>query len=229
MSIEHTLVREILCWLQDRHSNWRRNPGGPALKVFDRVHQRFTEFPEAGLKDLLSHNLQFDAENQNRYVFLEPINEGGGIVPMLSFRYDFRPNRAELRLRVALFVPDGNSGVAAIGCRFEPPEGPGTHDYFHAQMFREFKGASRGLCLPACPAWLPCSRPAFHLKAHDAVTLLISMVISLYGIDMAQDLRQTRFANELKCYMDKLCPTAAVPTSRPSTEPAAQRVRRPRR
>lgn len=228
MSIEHTLVREVLCWLQDRYWSWQRNPSGPALKFLDRVHQRFTEFPEAGLNELLAHHVEFDAGNQNKYIFLKPINEGGGIIPILSFHYNFQPSKAELRLRVALFVPDGNSDVAAIGCRFEPPEGPGTHNYFHAQMFREFRAVG-GSFLPSCPAWLPCSTPAFQLKAYDPVTLLISMVISLYGIGVVQDLGQTRFANELKCYIDKLCPTAAVPKSRPSAEPAGQRVKGPRR
>ena len=228
MSIEHTLVREILCWLQDRHGSWQRNPRGPALMLHERVHERYTPFPEKQLDDLLSHKLAFDSENENRYLFLEPIDKGTVIVPMLSFRYDFQRNKAELRLQVAIFVPNGNS-LAAIGCRFEPSEGAGAHDYFHAQMFRQFKGGRGGPCLPACPSWLPISRPAFQLKANDPVTLLISMLISLYGIDLAQDLRHAPFANELKPYMERLCPTV-VRKGRPAkTEPPSQRAKRTRK
>lgn len=207
MSIQHTLVRDILCWLQDRHGSWLRNPRGRALTVHQQVYQTYAAFPEKQLGKLLSAELEFDSASQNRYLFLEPIDKGT-IVPMLSFAYNFQRTNAELRLQVALFVPNGRT-VAAIGCRFEPSEGRGIHDYFHAQMFRQFKGRAAGPCLPCCPPWLPISRPAFPLKADDAVTLLISMLISLYGIDFAQDLRQASFGNALKPYMEKLCPTAA--------------------
>jgi hypothetical protein len=172
------------------------------------------------LEGLLSKNLVFDSSKQNRYLFLEPIHEGKDIFPVLSFRYNFRGNNAELRLQLALFVPH-DKDLAAIGCRFEPPEGPGTHNYHHAQMFRAFQQG--GEELPCCPPWLPTSRPAFHLKAYDAVTLLISMVISLYGIDRVQELGQGHLANELKPIMNELCPTVAVRESQPATTKAINR------
>jgi hypothetical protein len=228
MSTEHTrtLVRQILVWLDNRHSRWQRGPQGPASDLHERVHRILIPFSEAQLEGLLLKKLEFDSLQMNRYLFLEPIDEGASIVPVLSFGYSFQRSKAELRLRLALFVPHDND-LAAIGFRFEPPEGPGTHNYYHAQMFREFHGGGAGPCLPSCPPWLPTSRPAFHLKADDPVTLLISMVISLYGIDRVQEFRQATFANDLKSCMDKLCPRVPVGEDQPAAGgPINRRVRR---
>ena len=207
MTLQHTLMRDVLLWLQDRCGTWERNPSGPASRFHDRVRESYLGFSGIELEGLLTNRVEFDSSEQNRYLFLEPINEGRGIVPVLSFRYDFRGENAELRLRLALFVPHDNA-LAAIGCRFEPPEGPGDHDYYHAQMCRAFQKGGKEL--PCCPPWLPESWPAFHLKADDPVTLLICMVISLYGLRLAGELQQEPFANVLKHSMQKLCPTVAV-------------------
>jgi hypothetical protein len=224
MNMQHTLVRQILLWLQNRCGAWERNPRGPASTFHDLVHASYPGFSETELEGLLLNRSEFDSSEQNRYLFLEPIGEGPGIVPLLSFRYNFQGHNAELRLQLALFVLHDNS-LAAVGCRFEPSEGPGVHDYWHAQIFREFHG--RGPRLPRCPLWLPTSRPAFQLKADDPVTLLISMVISLYGFGSTHELQQAPFANALKPYMERLCPTGAVGKTQPAT--AARAGRRAKR
>jgi len=220
MTKQHSLVRQILLWLQNRYDPWGRNPRGPASKFHGRVHQTYSEFSETELEGLLSKRAEFDSSQQNRYLFLEPIDKGLGIVPVFAFRYDLRADKTGLWLQLALFIPDGNS-LAAIGCRFEPPEGRGTHNYFHAQLFRDFQGGANA-SLPACPPWLPTTQPAFPLKAHDPVALLICMVISLYGLDRVEDLLQAPFANELKPYMERLCGTAVA-------QPAAAGTARRRR
>jgi hypothetical protein len=224
VSMQRTLVRQILLWLQNRYGAWERNPRGPASRFHDRVHEAYPGFSVTQLECLLSNELEFDSSGQNRYLFLEPIDEGSGIVPVLAFRYNFRAHNAELRLQLALFVPHEND-LAAIGCRFETSEGPGTHDFHHAQLFRGFYGAG-GQCLPLCPPWLPTSRPAFQLKADDPVTLLVCMVISLYGLGSAGELQQASFANELKPSMQKLCPAVTVPkTQSATTKPTSRRVK----
>jgi hypothetical protein len=224
VNIQHTLVREILVWLHDLNAQWQRDQRGPASKFYPQVHVNHPRFSQPQL-EALSKQAVFNSSDQNQYLFLEPINDGEGIVPVLSFRYDFRGGSAELWLQLALFTfHDGN--LAAIGCRFEPPEGRGPHDYFHAQMLRSFRGRAGLSGLPGCPPWLPTSRPAFHLKADDAVTLLISMVISLYGLGRARDLQETSFANELKPYMNRLCPTDGVRGNQPV---AAGPINRPAR
>lgn len=228
MTLQHTLVPRILVWLHDRHSMWQRQRGwrGPASDLHEKVHRFLTPFSEAELEGLLSKKLEFDSLSVKTYLFLQPIDEGAVIVPVLSFRYNFQPSHAELRLQLALFVPHDN-GLAAIGCRFETPEGPGTHDYYHAQMFRAFQG---GVELPGCPPWLPTSRPAFQLKADDPVTLLVCMAISVYGLHPKGELgelRQASFANELKPYMQKLCPPVTVRKTQPATtEPISRRAKR---
>jgi len=127
-----------------------------------------------------SENPQVDFLGLKRFLYLEPIVEGGHMLPVLSLRCNFKSASPEVRLEVGLFLVDGAGELRAIGYRFETPEGEaGKHHYHHAQLFRNFQKQA-AWCLP-CPPWLPTEQPSFVLSATDGVTLLINVLLSMYG------------------------------------------------
>ena len=58
----------------------------------------------------------------------------------------------------------------------------GIHDFHHAQLIRKFgqKKLDNKLQID-CPIWLPQSQPSFPLPAECPVTLLLCLLVTLYG------------------------------------------------
>ncbi len=58
----------------------------------------------------------------------------------------------------------------------------GIHDFHHAQLIRKFGQSKLDDKLQIdCPVWIPQSQPSFPLPAECPVTLLLCMIITLYG------------------------------------------------
>ncbi len=143
-----------------------------------------------------------DLLEQKRFLCLEPILVGGHILPVLALRCNFRNTPEEVRLEVGLFLIDVQGELRAIGCRFETPEGTtGRHHYHHAQLFRAYRREA-GWSLPG-PPWLPIEQPAFVLSASDGVTLLLNLLVSLYGLSCLVTL-QAGVGNIMKGYVEKM-------------------------
>jgi len=116
-----------------------------------------------------------------RFLYLNPCEGRPTFVPVLSLKCDFDRQEPEVRLRVGLFLRDVDQ-IRAIGLRFESPEGDdeGIHHYYHAQYITSFY---EGAPLKGAPAWLPVTQPAMTLEADGPVGLLLSLLVSLYGVD----------------------------------------------
>ena len=58
----------------------------------------------------------------------------------------------------------------------------GAHDFHHAQLIRKFGQRKLDDKLQIdCPIWLPQSQPSFPLPAECPVTLLLCLLVTLYG------------------------------------------------
>jgi len=156
------------------------------------------------LEELIAAN-EFDLLDAKRFIYLEPVLQGPQMLPVMSVRCNFRRAAPEVRLELGLFLLDSKGELAAIGVRFETPEGStGMHRYYHAQLFVAFhkEGAYR---LPQCPEWVPTEQPALLLKAQDPVSLLMNLVVSVYGYDHLD--RVTGVGRILKSYMGRVAPS----------------------
>lgn len=165
--------------------------------LHDRVLSKYTIFDDTDLNRLLSLHDVFDCLEHQKFLILEPIHSGEWMLPVLSFRYDFRRSHPDFRLRLALFLfekIEQKDELRAIGYRFESPEGEGIHHYYHAQGIREFAKNIDRWRIP-CPGWLPTKQPAFALDANSPLTLVACILISLYGRGVISKLRQARFWN----------------------------------
>jgi len=200
MSMEQELLRQIVLWLWSRHRNAASTLSGEVSDLHDLVSTVFPVFDERELEKLLSQKKPpvADFGDRRKVLFLEPITGSRCMVPILSLRYDFSRSIPEVGFRLALFLFDETKGLAALGYRFESPQGEGTHHYYHAQPIRDLDW---GHSLP-CPAWLPTTQPAFALDAKNALTLLVCLLITLYGLEYVGELRGAPFWAHLQPYVE---------------------------
>ena len=93
---------------------------------------------------------------------------------------------------------DNEEKVYGIGFRMETPESQnqgvdasakvGIHDFHHAQLIQKFGQEQLDCNQPIdCPCWLPESQPSFPLLADCPVTLLLCLILTLYGKEYYYD------------------------------------------
>ncbi len=133
-----------------------------------------------------------------RCVLLKPDDKGRFKLPVLRLKHD---ERNIIRYEVGLYMLDRRDGddgsPVAIGLRFEEPKGAdGLHSFFHAQLCRQFHGATA--LFPGCPEWLPDQHPAIPVDADGPLSLLIALLKSLYGNTFLRELRNTDLWEDLR-------------------------------
>lgn len=199
MNVEQGLLRQIVLWLWSRHRKAASTLSGKLSDLHDLISAAYQGFNDRELEILLSKQKPpiADFGEHGKVLFLEPIAGPRCMIPILSLRYDFCRSIPEVRLRLALFLFDERQNVAAIGYRFESPEGEGTHHYYHAQLIHDL---DQGHSLP-CPAWVPTTQPAFALDAENALTLFVCMLIALYGLEYVAELQGAQFWARLRPYV----------------------------
>jgi len=133
------------------------------------------------------------------FLYLPPLEKGAEFVPVLSMKCVLDDTRVEIKLRVMLIcgVEDheetGELRLCGIGFRLESPHGDeeeqeGTagdeaegkdsrHGFHHAQLIQDFDQDPP----IECPDWLPCEQPSFPLTADCPVTLVLCLLLTLYG------------------------------------------------
>jgi hypothetical protein len=147
------------------------------LEVLD-LGRYFKQHPEQG-------DTSAAGDEMRSFIFL-PVVDVPPLLPILSMSYDLAQCKASLQAGVFVRNSISEKNPAAFGYRFEQPEGGGRHDYWHAQPFRSFKlckGQTRAL--PRIENWArPDDTPAFPLDAEAPIDLLVTLMISIYGLKL---------------------------------------------
>lgn len=198
MNEEQTLLRHIVLPLVKRHERWLNDAASPSdFDLYSQIVQRFgSPFRHDELEGALrGAPLRFSTAD--RVAFLDQVPDAGLVLPALALSYDFTQRVPEATLQLGLFKMDRGQPVA-LGFRFEVPHGWGSHNYYHAQPVQALL-RSRRLQLP-CPSWLPTACPTLPFNALNVGTLLICMVVSLYGMEYLQDLETQGFRDILRRY-----------------------------
>lgn len=111
------------------------------------------------------HQIDLDGK---KFFYLPPLPDDTHFVPMLLGGCNL--DSSESKFRVEFYCYDESSGANGLGFRFEGP-GSGRHDYWHLQM-----NSIRGW-----HPWLPGTVPCVPLSAREPVSVLLALIISLYG------------------------------------------------
>ena len=193
--------RDVLLWLWDSHTKpWSYSD--QALAIYSVIAQGYASIRNSEeLERFLPAETKVRAEfPKNQYLYLNPIRDDTILVPVLSIASDFGRSIPVLGIRLGLFLQD-DEGTKAYGYRFEAPEGPGKHHYYHAQFIHGFE---KGQPFLGNGSWLPTGCPTFPLDADNPVKLLLSLLISLYGLQFISQIKASSIAGIDK-YLEEMC------------------------
>ncbi len=171
--------RDLSLWLWDSHEKPWEYGDGKARAIYEEISRGYRSILSSEeLEQYLPNEGKVQsAFPKRKYLYLNPV-EGQALVPVLSIASDFGRSIPELRIRLGLFLlHDGKTH--GFGYRFESPEGPGKHHYYHAQLINGLEADEPFL---NAEGWLPTACPTFPLDANNPVKLLLSLLIALYGV-----------------------------------------------
>ena len=206
MSKTITTLRDILtvlwkiqdaAWVREEEV-WKHKRSNKALETYKSVSGKLhpIKFEEIEKLLTLSQTVGMNLSEYGKVLYLPPLERNANFVPILSLYCKLDEPQSIAKLRVMLVCLDdcfdGNQGVFGMGFRMETPESMnqgvnttsnvGMHDFHHAQLIRTFgqKKLDNKLQIH-CPIWLPQSQPSFPLPAKCPITMLLCMIVTLYG------------------------------------------------
>jgi hypothetical protein len=149
----------------------------------------FTESHEAAIR-ALSVSIDNSRLDSSLRVEPDPSTDSGQLVPMqrlnsvwLPLVHVRRGKRSDDRRFITIsmvLAGEINDEDCALGWRFEAPEGPGEHCFWHAQPIREVR-LDNGVVNLTLPAWVPVNMPTLPLAAENPEELLLCALVSIYG------------------------------------------------
>ena len=186
-------------------------PSCQALKIYDTLLGRWEPIGNFEEIEYLFQQSEFVLDFSKRVLYLPPLEEHCNFVPILSLFC----TQSTAQFKVMLICLDEDKKQCGIGFRMETPErmnqnvntssNDGIHDFYHAQLIRKFDqrapDSTQGF---DCPSWLPRSQPSFPLPADCPVTLLLCLIVTLYGRNYYNDFLNTHGTSMTEQYQDKL-------------------------
>lgn len=207
MSAAPGVITQTLIYAFNHHCKpWEAKQTTRVWEVYSEVARYYPPITAAEeLKKRLpnSKRLEADLLSSRKHIYLNPIDRGVFLLPVLTLYCNLRQNDAHYYLGLFLSEAAGDP-VKSFGLRFETPSGggnPGRHSSHHAQFI---KGFTTQAPLHGCPSWIPDQEPTLPLNARNPVELLLSVLVSLYGWTYLGELQTAGFGKELKPYIDKM-------------------------
>lgn len=199
------LFNQLMKWLWEKNESVNRRPSGKVNEIHSHIMYDFLKIENSSILESMLPNQdhpKVNFQDSRRFLYLEPTEIGNYMVPVLSWQCDFSQKPIpEIRIYLSLFQLDKDKQLKAIGYRFETPEKGNRHYFYHAQLIKNFLNGKPAWC-HQCREWLSERQPSFILDARDPISLLICLLISLYGLDyIDKNLLTANFKNELVPYV----------------------------
>ena len=174
-------------WLGDQ-GRWK--PSRPALRTYKALEKECEPITFERIEYLFKRP-ELVLNFSDRVLYLPPLKKDPNFVPVLSLSCKLNETQSIARFRVMLICSDNDKKFRGIGFRLETPEGQnqeeetpaneGTHDFHHAQLIRRLDQTILDKLPIDCPCWLPQSQPSFPMPAKCPVTMLLCLIVTLYG------------------------------------------------
>lgn len=187
----------------------KTSAGSPGEVLRNNASALFTPFDESGLEHFFRENGEAgDTTEAGKYVFL-PMVPKPRLLPVLSLAYRLPDDH--VKLQMAAFVEkDAAVEARAFGYRYETPETPGRHHFWHAQPILEVRRHDgTTIELPGLTdGWRPADTPAFPLDARCGLDLLVCLMVSIYGFREAAQMQYDHFESRLASQIRRMQPPA---------------------
>lgn len=196
----------VLCRIQ--HSAWLSME--PRWKIPEQTYEtlyhlmsNWAPISEKEAESLFSNpnGVEMRLSDRHKVLYLPPMREEPDFLPVLSLECKLDDTSDVMKLRLMLVHCDRSEGKPhGIGFRME--EGENIHGFYHAQMIKNLEGAATVEEPPIeCPLRFPETQPSIPLKAEDSITLVLCLLISLYGINYCWTLISEHQLSELRGYL----------------------------
>ena len=156
------------------------------------------------LTGLFGAKEEIGLKDQNRFLYLVP-TEDERMLPFVTIHSD--ANWRHFRIYVLLPMLDEKSRLKALAMRFETDEGDrkpgdkiGSHDFCHAQ----FCESINGIIQASTPSWMPASQPSIPLDADNQISLVLCMLVSVYGGAFVKSRIDSAGIGGIKKHLDKV-------------------------
>lgn len=157
--------------------------------VQDEIIHRFSD---------VSQKPKTNFGDSSNFFYLPPLNDNPEFIPLLTFHCDFNrtPEKFSYQLHMYCF---GTEGPLSLGFRFEGPhgtaDGESGHVFYHVQSIKKLKGCANSK-IEGSIDWYPDKMPTIPLLAKNSTSLLLNMLISLYGVEWVRSLIKGCAINE---------------------------------
>lgn len=195
-----TTLKDILMPLCKEQESVRQNLSSKASKTYQTVSEVLHPITLPDIKNLFKlsgtpcDTHKVNSSQRGKVLYLPPVKKYDYFVPILSLNCKLNETQSIAQFRVMLISLDKNKTTDefyGIGFRMETPSSmdqnscptvnDGIHDFYHAQLVRKLDSKLKNKLQITCPNWIPDSQPSFPLPADCPVTLLLCLIVTLYG------------------------------------------------
>ena len=171
-----------------------------ALKTYLTISEKLEPITVQDITNLFRHprtrseTHEVNFSQSGKVLYLPPLEKDDYFVPILSLRCKLSETQSIAQFRVLLTYLEENqttNEIYGIGFRMEAPDSinqnpntttnNGIHDFYHAQLIQKLDRKLRNKLQIKGHNRLPDSQPSFPLPADCPVTLLLCMIVTLYG------------------------------------------------
>jgi len=182
----------------------------PRWEIPERTHEtlyhlmpKWEPISEKEIESLFSdpNCVEVRLSARHKVLYLPRMEEEPDFLPVLSLECKLDDENDVMKLRLML-VHCGENGGKPHGIGFRMEEGENIHGFYHAQMIKNLEGAATVEEPPIeCPLRFPETQPSIPLRAEDSITLVLCLLISLYGIEYCWTLANEHQLSELTGYL----------------------------
>jgi len=196
----------VLCRVQqsawfDMEPEWNVPTQVPQV-LYYLIGHGWNPITEKEIESLFSDSgVEVRLSDRKSVLYLPPMKEESNFLPVLSLECKLDDENDVMKLRLMLVHCSGN-GEKPHGIGFRIEEGKDVHGFYHAQLIKNLEGAAGGESPPIeCPLRFPEKQPCLPLNAENSVTLVLCLLISLYGIRYCWNLINNHQISELTSYL----------------------------
>jgi len=186
----------------------RQGPGASdwARKTYQLLCSSLQSVNQKEIETWLTSDEKIDMDfaSHNKFLYLPPLERKANFVPILQMQCTLKEDQMDVKLRVMFLRSiDDENRIGGLGFRLE--RGKDRHSFYHAQFIHDFAAIrdSRSIDIESLD-WLPEGQPSFPLAAKCPITLMLCLLLSLYGKEYCGTFVNDHQIFKLQSYLNEI-------------------------